>query len=171
MRRLRPGTVVIREVRYYQKNVGLLVPPTPFRRLVRESGAKVGFGGVRFRKDAFSAVEKVAEEHIVHLFEEAMLRARYAKRVTVTPKDVAMARRIRGGKLWVWWLEALCKRLNFDLLSLLRVPTTPILSFLITIMIPTGALKMVMPHTGATFIATGVVTKIASSKNMTSDVR
>lgn len=96
--RSRPGTVVIREARYYQKNVGLLVPPTPFRRLVREISANVAFVGVRFQKDAFSALQEAAEDHIVQLFEDALLCARLAKRVTVTPKDFEPARRIRGGK-------------------------------------------------------------------------
>lgn len=94
--RVGPGTVAIREVRYYKTSVGLLVPPTPFRRLVRETGANVGFGGLRFQKDAFSPLQEVAEEHIVHLFEDAVLCARHAKRVTVTPKDFELARRIRG---------------------------------------------------------------------------
>lgn len=95
--RFRPGTVALREVRYYQKNEGLLIPRAPFCRLVREIAASAGFVGLRFKEDAFSALQEVAEDHIVKLFEDAVLCARHAKRVTVTQKDIALARRIRGG--------------------------------------------------------------------------
>lgn len=48
--RFRPGTVALREVRYYQKNEGLLVPRAPFCRLVREIAACAGFVGLRSRR-------------------------------------------------------------------------------------------------------------------------
>jgi histone H3/H4 len=37
--------------------------------------------------------------YLVHLFEEANLCAIHAKRVTVMPKDLHLARRIRGEKI------------------------------------------------------------------------
>ena len=42
------------------------------------------------------ALQEAAEAYLVHLFEDANLCAIHANRVTVKPKDVSLARRIRG---------------------------------------------------------------------------
>lgn len=42
------------------------------------------------------ALQEAAEAHLVGLFEDANLCAIHAKRVTVMPKDIQLARRIRG---------------------------------------------------------------------------
>uniref|UniRef100_A0A452VAK8 Centromere protein A n=1 Tax=Ursus maritimus TaxID=29073 RepID=A0A452VAK8_URSMA len=66
-RRLR----VLREIRMLQKSTGLLIRKSPFGRLA-------------------------AEAFLVHLFEDAYLLSLHAGRVTLFPKDVQLARRIRG---------------------------------------------------------------------------
>lgn len=96
VRRYRPGTVALREIRHYQKHVGLLIPQAPFQRLVREIADNVATPGVRFQQAAISALQEVGEQYIVQLFEDAVLCASHAKRVTVTLKDIMLARRIRG---------------------------------------------------------------------------
>lgn len=42
------------------------------------------------------ALQESAEEYLVHLFEDANLCAIHGKRVTIMPKDIQLARRIRG---------------------------------------------------------------------------
>jgi flagellar biosynthesis GTPase FlhF len=50
----------------------------------------------RFKSAAIQALQEVVEEYIVFLFEDAQFCALHAKRVTVQPKDLTLARRIRG---------------------------------------------------------------------------
>jgi len=42
------------------------------------------------------ALQEAAEAYLVSLFEDVNLLAIHAKRVTIMPKDVAIARRLRG---------------------------------------------------------------------------
>jgi histone H3 len=42
------------------------------------------------------ALQEAAEAHLVGLFEDANLCTYHAKRVTIMPKDIQLARRIRG---------------------------------------------------------------------------
>ncbi|CAL9081706.1 unnamed protein product, partial [Musa textilis] len=93
--RFRPGTVALREIRKYQKNAEPLILRLPFQRLVREvaQAFKTDF---RFQMSAVSAVQAAAEAYLVGLFEDTNLCAIHAKRVTIMPKDIQLARRIRG---------------------------------------------------------------------------
>jgi histone H3 len=51
---------------------------------------------VRFQSTALLALQEAAEMHIIQLFEDTNLCALHAKRVTVMPRDMQLARRIRG---------------------------------------------------------------------------
>ena len=51
---------------------------------------------IRFQVSAISCLQEACEDYVVHLFEDANLCAIHAKRVTIMPKDLALARRIRG---------------------------------------------------------------------------
>jgi histone H3 len=51
--------------------------------------------GLRFQSSAVLALQEAAEAYIVGLFEDSNLCAVHSKRVTVMPKDVQLARRIR----------------------------------------------------------------------------
>ena len=42
------------------------------------------------------ALQSASEAYLVGLFEDTNLAAIHAKRVTITPKDLQLARRIRG---------------------------------------------------------------------------
>jgi histone H3 len=92
--RYRPGTVALREIRQYQKSTETLIRKAPFQRLVREiaQGYK---GEIRFQSSALLALQEAAEAYIVGLFEDTMLCAMHAKRVTITAKDMQLARRLR----------------------------------------------------------------------------
>ena len=100
--RFRPGTVALKEIRRYQKSTELLIRKLPFQRLVREiandplviPGNMVG--KLRFRTDAIKALQESCEAYLVGLFEDTNLCAIHAKRVTIMPKDIQLARRIRG---------------------------------------------------------------------------
>ena len=93
--RYRPGTVALREIRKYQKSSDLLVRKLPFQRLVREI-AQDFKQDLRFQSTAILALQEATEAYLVGLFEDTNLCAIHAKRVTIMPKDMQLARRIRG---------------------------------------------------------------------------
>ena len=51
---------------------------------------------VRFQTHAILALQEAAEAYLTSLFEDTNLCAIHAKRVTIMPKDIQLARRIRG---------------------------------------------------------------------------
>ncbi|GAW04075.1 histone H3 [Lentinula edodes] len=89
--RFRPGTVALREIRRYQKSTELLIRKLPFQRLVREI-AQDFKTDLRFQSSAVMALQEAAEAYLVSLFEDTNLAAIHAKRVTIQPKDLALAR-------------------------------------------------------------------------------
>lgn len=93
--RFRPGTVALREIRKYQKSTELLIRKLPFQRLVREI-AQDYKTDLRFQGQAILALQEASEAYLVGLFEDTNLCAIHAKRVTIQPKDIQLARRIRG---------------------------------------------------------------------------
>ena len=93
--RYRPGTVALREIRKYQKSTELLIRRLPFQRLVREI-AQDFKTDLRFQGTAILALQEASEAYLVGLFEDTNLCAIHAKRVTIMPKDIQLARRIRG---------------------------------------------------------------------------
>ncbi|CAL4150863.1 unnamed protein product [Meganyctiphanes norvegica] len=95
--RYRPGTVALREIRRYQKSTELLIRKAPFQRLVREIAQDYN-SDLRFKVNALSALQECCESYLTGLFEDTNLCAIHAKRVTIMPKDLQLARRIRGGR-------------------------------------------------------------------------
>lgn len=93
--RYKPGTVALREIRRYQKSTELLIRKLPFQRLVREI-AQDFKTDLRFQSSAVAALQEASEAYLVGLFEDTNLCAIHAKRVTIMPKDIQLARRIRG---------------------------------------------------------------------------
>lgn len=92
--RFRPGTVALREIRRYQKSTDLLIPKAPFQRLVREITAEYR-AEFRWQLIAMEALQHAAEGFLTALLADANLCALHAKRTTIHPKDIALARRIR----------------------------------------------------------------------------
>ncbi|XP_067883301.1 histone H3-like [Heterodontus francisci] len=93
--RYRPGTVALREIHRYQKSIQLLIRKLPFQRLVREI-AQDFKADLRLQSSAIMALQEASEAYLVGLFEDTNLCAIHAKRVTIMPKDIQLARRIRG---------------------------------------------------------------------------
>jgi len=97
-RRYKPGTVALREIRKYQKSTELLIRKLPFQRLIREITEEIK-SDFRFQSQAVLALQEAAEAYLVGLFEDTNLCAIHAKRVTIMPKDMQLARRLRGERL------------------------------------------------------------------------
>ena len=94
-RRYRPGTVALREIRKYQQSTDLMIRKRPFQQLVREIAQNFRTD-LRFQSTALLALQEATEAYIVSLFEDTNMCAIHAKRVTIMPKDMQLARRIRG---------------------------------------------------------------------------
>ncbi|XP_010603111.1 histone H3-like centromeric protein A [Fukomys damarensis] len=87
----------LREIRKLQKSTDLLLRKAPFSRVVREICNKFSRGvDFSWQAQALLALQEAAEAFLVHLFEDAYLLSLHAGRVTLFPKDVQLARRIRG---------------------------------------------------------------------------
>ena len=71
---------------------------SPFARLVREI-AQGCMQDLRFQETAIGALQEAAEAYLVGLFEDTNLCAIHAKQITIMPRDVQLARRIRGERL------------------------------------------------------------------------
>ena len=96
--RYRPGTVALREIRRYRKSTELLIKKAPFGRLCREimiNDLKKD-DGWRMALSSVMAQQEATEAYLVGLFEDTNLCAIHAKRVTIFPKDIQLARCIRG---------------------------------------------------------------------------
>ncbi|XP_058179289.1 histone H3-like centromeric protein CENH3 isoform X2 [Rhododendron vialii] len=100
-RRKRPGTAALQEIRRLQKSTQLLIPAAPFIRNVKEISNFMNPEITRWTAEALVALQEAAEDYLVHLFEDAMLCAIHAKRVTLMKKDWELARRL-GGKGQPW---------------------------------------------------------------------
>lgn len=96
--RFRPGTKALREIRKFQKSTDLLLRKLPFQRVVREIAFNLARPGQDFRwqASALEALQEASESFLIGVLEDANLCAIHAKRVTIFPRDIQLARRIRG---------------------------------------------------------------------------
>ncbi|KIW21887.1 histone, partial [Cladophialophora immunda] len=93
-RRYKPGTVALREIRRFQSSTTLLIRKGPFQRLVREI-AQYFKGDLRFQSSAIAALQEATEAYLAGLFHDSNQCAIHAKRVTIQPRDIKLARRLR----------------------------------------------------------------------------
>ncbi|KAF1789382.1 Histone-fold [Phytophthora cactorum] len=95
-RKSAPATGGVKKPHRYRPEVdGAVIRKLPFQRLVREI-AQDFKTDLRFQGSAVLALQEAAEAYLVGLFEDTNLCAIHAKRVTIMPKDIQLARRIRG---------------------------------------------------------------------------
>ncbi|GAA5827422.1 hypothetical protein JCM11251_003805 [Rhodosporidiobolus azoricus] len=94
-RHWRPGTVALREIRFYQKSTGTLLRKLPFQRLVREICTDTQHE-MRWQSAALTVLQEAAEEYLVTLFSDSLLATLHAERVTLQVSDMKLALRLRG---------------------------------------------------------------------------
>ncbi|XP_006880668.1 PREDICTED: histone H3-like centromeric protein A [Elephantulus edwardii] len=88
---------VLKEIRKLQSSTELLFRRRPFSLVVREVCSKFTRGlDFNWQAQALMALQEAAEAYLVYLFEDAYLLTLHAGRVTLFPKDIQLARRIRG---------------------------------------------------------------------------
>ena len=91
----RPGYLALNEIRHYQKKVHLLIRKLPFQHLVREITQRFS-PDLRFRSATITALQEASEAYLICLFEDTNLCAIHTKRMMIMPKDIQLARHIRG---------------------------------------------------------------------------
>lgn len=96
--RYRPGTVALREIRKYQKATNLLCRKIAFQRIVREIAQDLCGPHLRFQSTSILAIQEASEAYISGVLEDANMCAIHGKRVTVMPRDIVLATRLRGGR-------------------------------------------------------------------------
>ncbi len=95
--RYRPGTVALCEIRRFQKTTELLIRKAPFQRLVcKITETMFPNKDLRFQSLSVLALQEASEAYMVGMFEDTNLAALHAKRVTIMPRDILLARRLRG---------------------------------------------------------------------------
>jgi len=94
--RFRSGTVALREIRKYQKSTKLLIPRAPFKRFAREIGTSFSDNGIRWTEPSFETLQHATEGYIIGVFDDTNLCAIHVKRLTIMPKDMKLAMRIRN---------------------------------------------------------------------------
>ncbi|KAI0515938.1 hypothetical protein KFK09_008609 [Dendrobium nobile] len=93
--RFHPRIVELREIRKYQKSTKLLILKLLFQHFLQEISQDFKTN-LRFQSSAVAALQEAVEFYLVCLFEDTNLCSIHAKRVTTMPKDIQLARRIRG---------------------------------------------------------------------------
>lgn len=106
--RYKPGQLALKDIRRLQKTTDLLIPKTRFHRLVREITQKATAhllheAPMKYQVAALQALQEAAEAYLVYLFEDTNLCCIHARRVTIMPRDIQLARRIRNERdHWSW---------------------------------------------------------------------
>jgi histone H3 len=90
----KPGTVALREIRRYQKDVKYLIPKAQFKRLLKEALFNMAGKDIRITESAKDALQSAAEAHLTTTFENTNLCAIHANRSTIMKKDIQLAIRI-----------------------------------------------------------------------------
>ena len=97
MKRKRKHVKALQEIRQYQKTTNLLIRRLPFARVVKEIANQFAPAQInRWTSDALEALQEACEAYLVTLFEDALLCAIHAKRVTIMVRDIHLTKRIRG---------------------------------------------------------------------------
>ena len=94
-KKIQRGMRALKEIQKYQKGADLLIRRVPFQRLVREIVQKRG-EGLKLQSSTVLALQEAGEAFTVELMEQANLCTIHAKQVTIMPRDIQLAHRIRG---------------------------------------------------------------------------
>ena len=93
-KRLKQGTSILKEIRKAQRAIGFAIPKAPFQRVVKEScdSWQIGF---RWNRTTILVLQEMAKDYLEKFFEDAMLVAAHAHRVTLMAKDFNTLARVR----------------------------------------------------------------------------
>ena len=84
-----------KEINKYQSGTDLLIRSLPFHRLVREIAQRIRTD-LKSQSIMVKTLQEAGEAFLVGLLKQANICAIHMKHVTVMPKDIQLARQIRG---------------------------------------------------------------------------
>ena len=90
-----PDTKALMEIRCFQKPTDLLIPKRPFYRLVKEI-LQMERSWLKIQASAIMALHEATEAYLIWLMEDSHICGIHAKRIKIMPKDMQLARQIRG---------------------------------------------------------------------------
>lgn len=95
--RFKPGQLALAEIRRIQRSANLLIPRNSFHKLVKQITRRIEFEWEprKYQLAALTALQEAAEAYLVYLFEDCQLCSIHAKRVTIMPRDLRLARKLR----------------------------------------------------------------------------
>ena len=100
LRRARPGTVALREIRHYQRCQSFLISMAPFQRLVRELSEDCPVRHkdqpLRWQSNALFTLQTATESYMCGFFSDVNLCAHHRKVKTISRKDINVAIEVRG---------------------------------------------------------------------------
>ena len=94
VRRLRPGTLALREIKFYQHTQVFLIALKPFICLVRELGQDYKTD-LRWKPEAVFTLQLAAEAFLTGYFSDVNIAAIHRKKVTIGIKDMKLVNKIR----------------------------------------------------------------------------
>ena len=95
--------IALHEIRRFQKSADLLIPLLPFQRLVCEIAQDCKMD-LQFQSSAILALQEAAEAWLISIFESANLCCIHRGRITISPKDFQLVRRIHQiAGINMWW--------------------------------------------------------------------
>ena len=95
IKKTRQGLKALKEIKKYQSGIEMLIRRLPFQRVVKKIIQNIR-GDLRLQSMAIMALQELGETLGGGLLEQSNLCALHAERVTIMPKDVQLARCIRG---------------------------------------------------------------------------
>jgi len=95
--RFRAGTVALREIKKYQKDVQNMIPNLPFQRLIQQLTKQLTPSEIRWSVKAMNVIHEAAEAYLIGLLENSKLLADHRNHVTVMDQDMSVASRIKDG--------------------------------------------------------------------------
>ncbi|WUR02068.1 histone H3-like protein [Vairimorpha necatrix] len=94
------ASIVLKEIKFYQKSTGFLCSRQPFVRMMRRISGNIAKNtnsqAPRFTSQALEILQDVFETHLTSLMETSYLASKHAKRVTLLPSDIKLINKVKG---------------------------------------------------------------------------
>ena len=104
-RRYKPGQLALKEIKYYEKKPSFIISISAIRRLCLEIGYEFK-QNISFQMHAYRLLQEAAEWYLVRVFKDINLLALHARRVTISPRDMILARKVSRDygqhSTWAW---------------------------------------------------------------------
>tara|TARA_Y100000389_G_C17471304_1_gene531419 strand:- start:15751 stop:16992 length:1242 start_codon:yes stop_codon:yes gene_type:complete len=93
-KRAKSSTNLIKIIREYQKTKCTLIPHAPMDSVIKEIGNNFRYG-MKYESDFIWLIHAICEEYMMSLYQDALLVALHADRITIMPKDLVLIQKIR----------------------------------------------------------------------------